>query len=300
MADERPKFEDPAHLLATPDPEAQAAVAARIRQAMDTGRRHPAGYDGKPVYIERDGRKVLDLDATDPDAKKRMEERRYRVTVPQVAELFGVTEPTARKRIRHPEEIEGLDADLLADELGVTIDWLRYGGENGYGLWEDADVVALLYGRLDSEDKKLVCDLIKRIIGPEVIAEIQSARWEARMQRSLENHPETVAEFNAAVRKTMESLAAGWQSFAAGWQGIGAQFDKAAFTLNERYSGIAHAATAILEKQAERIAPLTDYANEVVAAHDVLIERGMDPAEVDEMPADEMLRLANRGGSVEQ
>ena len=297
MADENPKFEDPAHLLATPDPEAQAAVAARIRQAMNAGRRRPAGHDGRPVYIERDGRKILDLDAIDPDAKKRMEERRYRITVPQVAELLGVSEPTARRRIAHPEEIEGLDADLLADKLGVSIDWLRYGGENGYGLWEDADVVALLYGRLNSEDKKLVCDLIKRIIGPEVIAEIQSARWEARMQRSLQNHPETLAEVKETMQRALGLIAETWKDPLGDIRGL---FDKATAAFNDRYRETARAATAILEKQAERIAPLTEYANEVVAAHDVLIERGMDPAEVDEMPADEMLRLANRGGSVEQ
>ena len=279
MADETPKFEDPTHLLATPDPEAQAAVAARIKRAMGTGGRHTTGHDGKPVYVMRNGRKVLDLDATNPDAGKRMEERRYRVTRAQVAELFGVSEPTARKRIDHPEEIEGLDADLLAEKLGVTIDWLRYGGENGYGLWEDADVVALLYGRLDSEDKKLVCDLIKRIIGPEVVAEIQSARWQARMQRSLEHHPEAVAEFGEIVRKALGAIEAGWQS-------IGAQFNEAA--------------NAVLEKHAGSFAPLTEYANRAMAAHDVLIERGMDPAEVDELPTAEAIRLAECDGSVEQ
>ena len=293
MAGERPKFEAPAHLLATPDSEAQAAVAARIKQAMNAGRRRPAGHDGQPVYVKRNGRRVLDLDATSPDAGKRMEERRYRVTVPQVAELFGVSEPTAGKRIKHPELIEGQDAELLANKLGVTIDWLRYGGVNGYGLWEDADTVADLYTLLGAEDKKLVCDIIKRIVGPEAVAKIKTAKWEARMQRSLENHPETVAEFNAAFRKAIESVTAGWQS-------IGVQLDKAAFTLNERYSGIAHAATAILERQAERIAPLTEYANRAMAAHDVLIERGMDPAEVEEMAPAEAIRLAECDGSVEQ
>ena len=249
MADDRPTFEDPAHLLATPDPEAQAAVAARIKQAMNKGQRRPAKDAGGVTTTEQDGHAVVIIH-TDPDHGKRMEERLYRVTVAQVADLWGVSVPTARNRIKNPAEIEGLDAELLAEKLGVTVDWLRYGGTNGYGLWEDAAVVELLYAELGNDDKQLVCDLIKRLIGPGATKKVEQSRRWARMERNAENHPEVWGK----IRETISRL-------------ISREFDPIA-------------------------ARLQDYARRVVAAHDDLVARGMEPAEIEKLDASEILRLA--------
>lgn len=282
MADERPKFEDPAHLLATPDPEAQAAVAARIKQAMETGKRHPAKSADVAAVTRSNSRAVINLDTGDHG---RMGERKYRVTVEQVADLWGKSVPTARHRINNPAEIEGLDAELLAKRLGVTLDWLRYGGENGYGLWEDAAVVAQLYAELADSDKQLVCDLIKRLTGPEAVNKVEEARRNARWAREIENHPELLEGFKATLGQIKNNYQPNFRPLL---DQLNIMFQPTFTSLLDQLN------TMSLDPLSKATAEYSEYANRLTAARDALMAQGMDPAEFQRMTAGELIRQAEQ------
>lgn len=193
MTDEkRPEFKDRDHPLATTDRVAQAAVSERIVQAMESGRKRPPKKADDATADKRN--KPLDL-----GGPRRMGEREYRVTQDDLARLWGKSVPTVRAWLRDPAQIPYLDAVALADELGVDLDWLRYGGENGYGLWESPEVVALLYAELSNEDKQMLCAMLERLAGPDAVHRV---RWNLLIESATHyysNHPAEREQLNKSL-----------------------------------------------------------------------------------------------------
>lgn len=148
------EFPDPTHPLQTPDPDAQAQVAARLRQAMN--------------------------DSTNSTSGERPPQRAYAYLMPTVGTQQGVM-----KRIGSPELITADETVLLCDVLRVNLDYLRYGGENGYGRFEDSDFIATLYRLLEPGDKERITDLIERLLGTD---RLMAARGRRNMQKLAASH----------------------------------------------------------------------------------------------------------------
>lgn len=274
MTDEkRPEFKDRDHPLATTDREAQVAISERIVQAMESGRKRPPKKADDATANKRN--KVLDL-----GGPRRMGEREYRVTQDDLARLWGKSVPTARAWVSDPARIPYLDAVALADELGVDLDWLRYGGENGYGLWESPEVVALLYAELGNEDKQTLCRLLKRLAGPDAVHRV---RWNLLIESAehyYSNHPAEREQLN----KSLMSFASKFFKLPQ----TGVDIARTILDMSPLGDALKNAALPALD-----LLP-TERLEQVRWAVRVFESHGIDPAEYDGLTVGEVIERAKR------
>lgn len=237
----RPEFPDNEKPLYTPDEQAQRQVVARIARAREG--KHP------------------------------------RVSDMALGEAWGKHRTTAKKLAEHPEKLDPWQVRQLCGLCGVTLEWLRYGGENAYGLYETADTVAAMYSHLSNEDRTLVCDLLTRLLGADAVRVIKHEQWTRDNIEWLERHPAKLKELQDAFLKAISPQVSVYES-------------------------IRQAVAPIVK---EAMAPAAEYARAALAKYTdeerELMERTArelesNGANVDHMTADELLAAA-RGDSVE-
>lgn len=150
MADTtRAAFPDPDRPLKTPDEDAQRLVAERLYKAYS--------------------------DSTNNTSGERPPWRAYTVFMPTTNTVQG-----ARQRVKDPGRLTRDETLLLCAALQVNLDYLRHGGTNGYGRYEDSERVGELYLELSDTDRELVCALILRLLGDARTREVR-ARWNAQL-----------------------------------------------------------------------------------------------------------------------
>ena len=224
MADtDHAEFPDYEHPLRTPDPDAQAAVVARIKLAMKTGERRPKD-SGQGWRTDEDGRRVYVLGGGAWDGSIMPRSTRYvhkpmgerpRLTQADIGEAWGVGQPTASDYINHPDKLGVIRAFELCHALGVTLDWLRYGGANAYGKYEDnPQVVAKLYERLTPYDKEHVCYMLMTLIGEDAAAEVYRAEYEAYMDEWRAARPDEARKIDESREKAMRAITENLSTFA--------------------------------------------------------------------------------------
>jgi len=172
----RATFNDPAHPLRTDDAAAQKEVAERIREAKK-------GHKRKHPRIYTDARGVYHIGIYAPMGEH------PRVSDTLIGKEWGLKQSQTNKLINSPRDIDPFQTRVLCNVLGVTRKWLRYGGENAFGKYEDPDMIAAAYELLDEKDKETITYLIKRMLGPEQYAEAEWQIWRARYAEWLERHP---------------------------------------------------------------------------------------------------------------
>lgn len=211
----RAEFNDYEHPLRTDDAAAQEEVAKRIKQAMRTGER-------RAKAPKQASAKFAISDAWDGSILTR--DKRY-VRVPMgkrprltqedlVGPLALKDQPQVSRLIRRPGDMDLPQVFALRHALGVTLDWLRYGGENRYGAYEDdCRIVGMLYDRLAPHDKEHVFYMLTTLLGERAEAEVYRAENDAYMQDWLDKRPEEREKIEAVTRRMRESLARMFDGF---------------------------------------------------------------------------------------
>ena len=198
--DNRPEFPNPDRPLYTPDESAQQQVVARIAQARKgkktRKRKEPEGADAHRV--------VATFTITQRRGLRMGEHPHVGRNV--LAEEWGMGHTKADELAKHPEDMDRWQVRQLCDLCGVTLEWLRgWEDENAYGRYETAETIAAMYGHLSNEDRRLVTDLLTRLLGADAAQAIKHEQWERDNREWPDRNPERVQEVIDAVRNLMQA-----------------------------------------------------------------------------------------------
>lgn len=183
-ADARPEFKDASRPLNCGDDEVHKQISARILDKIKSRKNKMRANGEKPI------------------------------TLATIGDEWGCSEQNVSKRIRRPQTLKSYNVVTLCDMLHVSLDYLQYGGTNGYGRYESTDFMADVIERLDPNDKETVWRVLESVAskpretsdGKEresILEEVTRERKDWLWLQWMELHPE---ETKATADKLRESI----------------------------------------------------------------------------------------------
>lgn len=138
-----------------------------------------------------------------------------RVSDTDIGDEWGLGQTAANQLVNNPQRCNPYQTKKLCDVLGVTLDWLRYGGENAYGKYEDVETVAMLYDHLTPKDKEHLCYLLKKLVGEDGVKAVRHEVWRKDHEEWLSHNPKASQqleeEMRAVYASIMEPIRRAWE-----------------------------------------------------------------------------------------